>query len=231
MYKLASLVFISVFSAWSQSGPQLSLSRVDTGYLPNGFDSNDQVQVVVEGTYRDTCSKSAGTRFTVNPTSKVIQISAYEYRYTGPCLDVMVPHDEVVNLGILPTGRYQVMQPGGRGILGYLNIDQAMKSSPDDFLYAPISQAYVKNVGGKVALTLSGVFTNSCMKIQKIISNVQNNVVTIQPLAMLLPTATNCIQGHFPFEQTTYITPVRSGRYLLHVRSLNGKSINNLFDL
>jgi hypothetical protein len=230
MYKVIALVCIFVLSAWSQSGPQLKTSTLDTGYIPNGFDSNDQVQFVVEGTYRDTCSKPADTRFTINTSSKTIHVSAFEYRYSGPCLDVLVPHDEVINLGIIPPGRYQVVQSGGRS-LGNLNVNLAISSSPDEFLYAPISQAYLKNANGRMALTLSGVFTNSCMKIQKIVSNVQNNVVTVQPIALLLPTATHCVIGRFPFEETVFLKPVRSGRYLLHVRSLNGKSINNLFDL
>ncbi len=227
-----SLVFVSIFvlSAWAQNGPQLLASTIEASYLPDGFDSNDQVQIVIEGTYRDTCSKAAGTRFTVNPASKTIQVSAYEYRYSAACLDVLVPHDEVVNLGVVQAGTYQVLLSGGRS-LGRLNINMATKSSPDDYLYAPISQAYIKNVNGKLALTLSGVFSNSCMRLLKIVSNVQNNVVTVQPLAQLLPTATNCIQGRFPFEQTAYVQAAKSGRYLLHVRSLNGKAINSLFDL
>lgn len=230
MYKAAALVFIFVLNSWSQTGPQLKISSIDTSYIPNGFDSNDQVQIVVEGTYRDTCSKPAGTRFTVNPAAKVINVSAFEYRYSGPCLDVMVPHDEVINLGILQPGRYQVIQSGSRSVAS-LNVNLAASSSPDDFLYAPISQAYLKNANGRMALSVSGVFTNSCMKIQKIVSSVYGNVVTVQPVALLLPTATHCVIGRFPFEETVFLKPVRSGRYLLHVRSLNGKSINNLFDL
>lgn len=230
MFKIAAFIFILSLSVWSQTGPQLTLSSIDTSYVPMGFDSNDKVQFVIEGRYKDTCSRPAGTRFTVNTAAKTIQVTAYEYRYTGPCLDVLVSHDEVVNLGVVPPGRYEILQGGGRS-LGHLNVNVARKSTPDDFLYAPISQGYIKNVNGRMALTLSGVFTNSCMKLQKIIPNVQSNVVTVQPIALLLPTATHCIHGKFPFEETTYLDLPRSGRYLLHVRSLNGKSINNLFDL
>lgn len=230
MFKVFILVSMLVFQAWSQNGPKINQSTLEAGYIPNGFDSNDQVQMVIEGTYRDTCSKPAGTRFSVNAASKTIQILSYEYRYSGVCLDMLVPHDEVVNLGIVGSGSYQVVQANGRQ-LGRLNVNMATKASPDDFLYAPISQAYIKNVGGRQALTLSGVFTSSCMRLKNVVSHVEGNVVTVQPLAELLPTATHCIQGRFPFEQTTYLQAVRPGRYLLHVRSLNGNAINNLFDL
>lgn len=230
MFKLVSLMILFTLSAWSQTNPTLRASKLDTSYVPDGFDSNDQVQFVIEGTYRDTCSKAAGTRFTVNPNSKTILVAPYEYRYAGPCLDMLVPHNEVVNLGVIQPGKYQVLQSGGRA-LGTLNVNIARSSSADDYLYAPISQAYVRKVNGRVAMTLSGVFTSSCMQVKKVIANVQSNVVTVQPLAVLLPTATNCVIGNFPFEETTYLPMQRSGRYLLHVRSLNGESVNTLFDL
>ncbi len=230
MFKVVSLLCLFAVAAWSQTNPQLKASMLETGYIPDGFDSNDQVQFVIEGTYHDTCSKSAGTRFTVNPSSKTIQVAPYEYRYTGPCLDMLVPHNEVVNLGVVQPGKYQILQTGGRA-LGTLNVNLARSGVADDYLYAPISQAYVRKVNGRVAMTLSGVFTNSCMQVKKIVANVQSNVVTVQPLALLLPTATNCIIGRFPFEETTYLPMQRSGRYLLHVRSLNGEAINTLFDL
>lgn len=230
MCKLVILNLFFALTAWAQTELPVNISRIDTIYVPHGFDSNDQVQFVVEGTYRDTCSKPAGTRFTVNPSSKVIQVSAHEYRYAGPCLDVLVQHDEVVNLGIVPAGNYQIVMSEGSS-LGRLDVKFATKSLPDDYLYAPISQAYLKKTNGKLSLTLSGVFTNSCMKIQKVISSVKNNVIAVQPLATPPKSSEQCNQGRFPFEHSTYIEAPKSGRYLLHVRSLNGKAINNLFDL
>jgi len=229
MMKKVALIFCFAVSVWAQNDPVLKASAMNTGYIPSGFDSNDHVQMVVEGVYRDTCSRSAGTRVNVNQGAKTISVTAYEYRYSGPCLDVTVPHDEVVNFGIVPPGNYQVVQGNGRP-LGRLNVNVARTNTPDDYLYAPVSQAYVKNVGGKLALTLSGVFTNSCMSVKRVVSNVNENVLTIQPIAELLPTYANCIHGSFPFEYSTYIPMARAGRYLLHVRSLNGKSINTLFD-
>lgn len=228
MFKIAILTMAFVITSWSQTSPQLKNSALDMGYIPNGFDSNDQAQIVVEGTYRDTCSKPAGTRFTVNEATKTIQLSTYEYRYSGPCLDMLVPHDEVVNLGIVNAGLYQVVQSSGRS-LGRLNVVAATKQSPDDFLYAPVSQAYARNVNGQLLVTVSGSFSNSCMRLQKVQAHVQTNVVTVQPLAQLAQGP--CVAGNFPFEQTTAVNAPRSGRYLLHVRSLNGKSINNLFDI
>lgn len=76
MLKFIAIVFFLTASAWSEQLPKINLSTVDVGYIPNGFDSNDQVQLVIEGTYRDTCSKPAGTRFTVNTNAKTIQISS-----------------------------------------------------------------------------------------------------------------------------------------------------------
>lgn len=227
MFKVSLFVLTLGIATWSQTMPQLKASAIDTGYIPTGFDSNDNVQFVIEGTYRDTCSKPAGTRFAVNNSAKTIQISTFEYRYPGPCLDMLVPHDEVISLGILQPGTYQVMQSAGR-YLGRLNVTMATQHAPDDFLYAPVSQAYARNANGKIAITLSGTFTNSCMRFQKIAANIQGNVITVQPIAYMAQGP--CANGRYPFEQGTTVSAPQVGRYLLHVRSLNGNSINTLFD-
>lgn len=235
---LFTLISGSLSFAQSQINPlpQLKNSSLETSYIPFGFDSNDSIQIVVEGVYRNTCSKPAGTRFKVNPTTNIIEIMSYEYSYQGPCLDVLVPHNEVVVLGVLPAGTYKVMQSTGKAsnggqLLGQLFVGSATKAAADDYLYAPISQAYLRNQGNNVIVTISGNFTNSCMELNKVIPSVQPKVITIQPIATLNSKSTNCVSGYFPFEKSFAIDNVKPGRYLLHVRSLNGNSINSLFDV
>lgn len=227
---LTCLVFLISGLAFAQELPTLRYSKIETSYIPNGFDSNDNVQMVVEGVYRDTCSRPAGTQFKVNAASKTIEILSYEYRYEGPCLDVLVPHNEVVNVGVVPDGNYRVMQSNGAD-LGRLNIVRATKSSPDDYLYAPVSNAQLTSRNGKVVITVSGAFTNSCMKLAQVVPHVQPKVISVQPIAEIDHRVGNCINGNFPFESSVVISNVRAGRYLLHVRSLNGNAVNNLFDI
>lgn len=213
-----------------QELPTLRYSKIDTGYIPYGFDSNDNVQFVIEGVYRDTCSRPAGTQYKVNSQAKIVEVVSYEYRYQGPCLDVLVPHDEVVNLGVVADGNYRVVQANGFE-LGRMIITKATKASPDDYLYAPISQAYLKSRNGQVTVTISGVFSNSCMTLSKVTSQVQPRVISVQPIAEINRSSGGCVNGSYPFERSIIINNVKAGRYLLHVRSLNGKAINNLFDV
>ncbi|MCK6597257.1 MAG: hypothetical protein L6Q37_02740 [Bdellovibrionaceae bacterium] len=227
---ILSLAFLVSGLTWAQELPTLRFSTLENGYIPVGFDSNDNVQFVVEGVYRDTCSKPAGTRFKINPSSRTIELVSYEYRYQGPCLDVLVPHDEVINLGVMASGNYSVLQSGGKK-LGLLNVTRATKTSPDDFLYAPISQAYLKSHNGQVTITISGVFTNSCMRLAQVNPQVQPRVIAVQPIAAIDQRPAGCVNGQYPFEHTFTINNVRSGRYLLHVRSLNGNAINTLYDI
>lgn len=227
---LVSLLFLISGLALAQELPTLRYSKIDTGYIPNGFDSNDNVQFVIEGVYRDTCSRPAGTQFKVNPATKTVEVLSYEYRYEGPCLDVLVPHDEVVSLGVVADGNYRVVQSNGLE-LGRLQVVKATKSSPDDYLYAPVNAAYLMNKNGRVVITVSGAFTNSCMRLAKVVPHVQPKVISVQPIAEIDHRNGNCVNGNFPFESTVVINKVKAGRYLLHVRSLNGKAVNNLFDI
>ena len=226
------VVFLFLMSglAMGQELPTLRYSAIDTGYIPYGFDSNDNVQFVIEGVYRDTCSRPAGTQFKINKSTRTIEVMSYEYRYEGPCLDVLVPHDEVVNLGVVPEGTYRIFQANGAN-LGQLAVTKATKASPDDYLYAPVSQAYLKSVNGKVMVTISGSFTNSCMQLSHVRTQVQPRVISLQPIASINNRIANCKNGNYPFEQTVVIDHVKQGRYLLHVRSLNGKAVNHLFDV
>ncbi|MBL7543228.1 MAG: hypothetical protein JNL11_05400 [Bdellovibrionaceae bacterium] len=230
MSKLFFFFVLFYGMVFGQVNPQLKVSGIEGSYIPQGFDSNDNVQMVVEGVFKDTCSKPGPAQFAVNQATKTVEVLTTEYRYAGPCLDVLVPHDTVVNLGVLGQGTYRVMQKNGRQ-LGSLVVQQALRATADDYLYAPVSQVYLKNSGAQVSVTLSGSFSNSCMSMAQVLTRVQGNVIVVQPLAHYNKEASACANVLVPFEKTVIINGVRPGRYLLHIRSLNGNSVNNLYNI
>lgn len=197
-----------------------------TGYIPNGFDTNDTAQIVGEGLFSNGCYRPAGVDFSVDHVKKEITLNPKAYHYDGVCIQVLVPYSQVVDVGILKAGKYTVKQ-GDQKNLGELNVKLATNSSPDDYLYAPISQAYVTSSKGEVQVKISGEFTNSCMSLVQVLTEVQPRVIVVLPIAELVD-GPLCAQGMFPFEKTITLKNVKPERYLLHVRSLNAKAINNL---
>jgi hypothetical protein len=204
-----------------------SFSRV---YVPEGFDSNDNVQIVGVGVFSNSCYRNAETLVRVDAPNKTIHLGGLTYQYKGYCLQVMMPFDRVVDLGILNAGTYTVVQETDNRVLGKIDVRAAIKQEPDDSLYAPVSQAFFDSSKGANSVYLTGEFPLSCMKIKQVNFNVQSDVLVVQPIAEVnlgLP----CNKGSFPFNVSTNVGAMKPGRYLMHIRSMNGKAVNNLVNV
>lgn len=220
--------------AWSNDyTPSLIEAGFHTGYIPDGFDSNDLVQIVGEGLFRDSCYRPASVRVDVDHENRKISVSPTAYLYDGMCLQMLIPYDQAIDVGFLKAGKYQVVQKslGTETQLGDVKVRVATNASPDDYLYAPVHQAYfMSKAGGKATVKLAGEFTNSCMKLADVTVSVQPRVIVLQPISQV-ENRDDCTQGKFTYEKEVEIANLKAGRYLLHVRSLNGKAINTLVDV
>lgn len=213
--------------------PKVEGVTFSTTYLPGGFDSNDNVQIIAEGAFRNSCYRPAVASAVVNKNTKTISISGKSYVYEGFCIQMIVPFHQVINVGVLPPGKYEVVQPASenRYELGELKIKPRSSTAADDYLYAPVSQAYFAyDREGNPFIRITGYFTNSCMSMKDLLVDVKDNVIVVQPIAQMKESGT-CNKGRFKFSKAIDISDVELGRYLLHVRSLNGQAINTLIDI
>jgi len=209
--------------------PTQTAVAFDTIYAPVGFDSNDNVQIVGEGLFENACYRPATPLFTVDQVKKTIDVTPMAYKYSGFCLQLSLPFDRVLDLGIMKEGNYTITQNGAT--IGSIPIRVATTSNPDDYLYAPVSQAYFhQSADGTSRILLSGDFPSTCMKMQKVVVHVQTNVITVQPIAEL-DGGRNCLNKRTPFEQSVKVENAPKGRYLLHIRSMNAKAVNTLVDI
>jgi hypothetical protein len=196
-------------------------------YVPNGFDSNDNIQFVGEGMFRNTCYRHANTTVRVDESQKTVFVGPVAYEYSGFCLQVILPFERVVDVGILKAGTWKIVQANGASELGEIKVLPALTQNPDDYLYAPISQAYFRQVGSGAEIVLSGEFPSSCLSLDQVKVEVQPDVIVIQPIAKMA-TGPTCKDGSFPFSKVVPVNSIKTGRYLLHVRSMNGNAINTL---
>lgn len=227
MLLLASLSFLNfAFAAENPVKVPATFKRV---YVPEGFDDNDNVQFVGEGLFSSSCYRYSDTAVTVNHADKIISISTSAYKYNGMCLQLVLPFDRVVDVGILKQGTYTIVQGPNSVQVGSIVIKSSTRGEPDDNLYAPISQALFTSKSGVNKVTLTGDFPLSCMKLQKVETHVLTDSLIIQPISEMVNTG--CKDGTFPFETEVDLGAVKPGRYLLHVRSMNGKSVNSLVDV
>lgn len=198
-------------------------------YVPVGFDSNDHVQFVGEGMFKNACYRPAPTTVSVDTASKTIKVGPVAYEYKGFCLQVILPFDRVVDVGILEPGTWQIVNATDGQALGQVSIAPATTADPDDYLYAPVAQAYVRQSGKATTLILNGTFPSSCMAMKDVKVNIIDNVIVVQPIAEMAQGT--CTGPATSFTKTVKLGAVKAGRYLLHVRSMNGNAVNALVDV
>lgn len=224
-------LLISVFSFSLAQAQQVSLQKVVLAavYVPIGFDSINKSQVTVEGIFQNTCYRVAS--HTVKITDNTITITQGANRYNGICADVLVPFSQVIDLGILKAGDYDIVDGTSGRNLGTLPVVNAPQKSPatypDDYLYAPVTDASVLVDGGR-RVVLSGAFTDDCTKLTEIRVQLFKNVIQVLPITERA--ASGCHHGFHPF-QVSQPLAVADGHYLLHVRSLSGNAVSKMVDI
>jgi hypothetical protein len=229
LYRAAfSAAIIFSIHAGAQEGPSQVPVQFTRTYAPLGFDDNDNIQIVGEGAFPNSCYRQAETKVAVDHPGKTITLAPTAYKYGGMCLQVILPYDHVVDIGLLQKGTYTIVQDGKS--IGHIDIRKSAVRDPDDYMYAPISQAYFQSRGTSNQVYLTGDFPLSCWKLKQVKFDIQPDVLVIQPIAEVDPSLP-CTPGKFHFETATEVGSMKPGRYLLHVRSMNGKSVNNLIDI
>lgn len=203
----------------------------NTSYIPGGFDSNDSVEVVLEGRFSSSCWRPAEVEVSVDHDKKEIYVGPAAYLYPARlCATMVLPFDRVVSFGILKPGAYRLIQATDGAELGSIPVAPAQTERPDDYLYAPVSQAFFKERSTYSEVTIAGSFPSSCMMMDEVKVTLEPKVIVIQPIAKI-EKRLGCKDGSFPFQQKTKIEGIPTGRYLLHVRSMNAKAINSLVDV
>ena len=239
MTKLLTLLALMIASPAAQSAPIPGLlpdvfnDMPRRMFVPPGFDSNDQAEVVIRGEFRNTCYQVGPSRAHVDADQKRIVIENEAYYYDAfMCMMVLVPYVKAIPIGILGEGTYSVQFAGDSGEsreLGSMTIHPSATSGPDDFVYAPVEELRVEpgELGEPHRLTLSGHFTDSCMEVEDV-----KVLVRTEDVIEILPTVKfateNCRAEKRPFSRTVFIPVNLRGERLVHVRVLNGQSINRV---
>lgn len=229
-----ALSIVSLVAVAGIANAQIEPTKVGSAYShmysPGGFDSNDHVQIVGEGIFRNTCYRPAQTKVRVDETARQIIVGPAAYEYQGLCLQVILPYNRVIDVGLLKPGKWEVLQGPQAERLGEINVRAAITDSADDFLYAPVSQAFFQQKGTGAEVLIAGEFSNSCMTLDNVQVTIEPEVLVLQPIAKMASTGA-CKDGQFPFNKKVSVKILPAGRYLLHVRSMNGNAVNTLVDM
>ena len=205
---------------------------ISKAYIPVGFDVDDSAQFMVMGKFKNSCFQM-GTIFTsVDRQKKRIEVQLTGYEYKGKCLDTEVSFYQVVPLGVIGIeGQFQVYDRVSKNKLGVLELNQVSDTEmgTDDFLYAPLLDAYLieRPASGKKILALQGVFHDSCLKLKEVKMALHGDVLVVSP-TIHRPNNAGCQNGNFPFRREVLVKESLPDTFLLHVRSMGGQAINKM---
>jgi hypothetical protein len=193
-------------------------------FVPEGFDDNDLVEVTVSGLLPDTCHRNPG--HDVYRRDQEIHIELYAYWVPEPegCRRRSTPYTEVINLGMLKSGTYQ-LSLGGVEVTSseLLRISEAKGLSQDDFRYGNVTG--IREIPGKREIELLGTNPVDCLRPVGLESEVQGNVIVLRPI---FDERGPCRQGPTPFG-LRYKVPKAAEDLLLHIRVMDGRSFNYLY--
>ncbi len=227
MAVVALIAAAPVFGDDAKNQPELVSIPVQRAFIPVGFDNNDHVQITVSGEFPDTCHKLGPVQF--SKTEGLIEIKQQAYRYGGVCMDMVVPFNQVVELDLVTTGRYEVKDGVSGKTLGDLPVVAANRPEADDFPYVPVGEAMIleERGGAGPALYLTGNFPNANMQIKEVKVSAYPDVLVVQPIAERMSAADAVDSKERPrFEKKVLLKNLPKGKFLLHVRSMNGKALN-----
>jgi len=208
--------------------PQVEPIRLLKSYIPTGFDNNDKAQLVVAGQFQNACYKIGPYAFEVNKEDRQISVRQDAYHHPGFCAQVVTPFTQVIELGPVEEGSYQIYDATSGMPLGTLRIE---KSAPEEDLYAPISDTFITFDESVPVLNLKGTFTDRCMRLKEVRVLYSEDVIVALPLAEYVGTPHNCGHERIRFQHQVPLSKDLQGTYLLHVRALGGQAINRIVEI
>lgn len=240
------LILFSVALCWvagiAQSSSKIILPVEQLYTIEQGFDTNDGIEIALWGYLPDTCHKLGKGVYSVDSVNKKILVHVEGVLQEKElCLEILTPFLEVIQVGALDAGEYQVQVSSDAEIKGRLAIREATSDRQDDFIYAPVDTAELTKTtsltGSSQQLTLKGRYPymlTGCMRITDVKSfSYPNDVLVVQPIVSILDESDCKAQDVDNYNRFTMTKDVSSGitsQGMVHIRTLSGRPLNKLVD-
>lgn len=208
------------------------LAPVEKVFVPQNFDSNDNAEIVISGSFPDSCHKMGKVTHKHLDDKKTIVVEVTAYRIQSDfCLTINIPYIQVLPLGTLDAAKYSIVV--NKTVKSQIPIAQGKldgNGDRDDFTYGSVYGLIQK---GPRQFQMQGVSPNRCYKIVEVKVNPEtSDVVVVQPI---MKKDESCDEA----SDTRAVTWIEdfdvpeeiSGKTLIHVRTLHGGSINQVVDL
>jgi hypothetical protein len=233
------------FGAHADEAPLKDNLRINNIFVPQeGFDDNDNIEFVLDGELKNACLKLGAA--SVRTYANIIDVNVESYRdpdtvcaqddsLLPQAIQITVPFSKEIEVGQLKAGEYTIrFQTPNALVTKAFTVKPAPTDRQDTFNYAPVDNAAISSIvrlGENTVVHLSGMLTSSCMKLrdQALVSRV-GDVIVVKPLVNV-DLSSKCLMYLRPFHQEVTVPDLGQGRYMVHVRSMNGQALNRVFSV
>lgn len=206
-------------------------------FIPQGFDDNDHVVVVVDTELPSTCYELTDADYQVDIANRAISVAARARRLHRLCLPVTMPTSVAVDVGILPKGDFTVVTNNG-WLTEKLPVRESTSAGPDDERYADVQAVWLdfapNHVGrhhlgsdSRYSAVIEARRYWTCEVLDRIEVIDSGRTYELLPI-MKMEDGVGCDEVNETFQMRAPLPELSSGRFLLHVRSQNGRSVNQV---
>ncbi|OQW49204.1 MAG: hypothetical protein A4S09_03815 [Proteobacteria bacterium SG_bin7] len=210
---------------------------------PTGFDSNDNVLVMLDGTLANQCQQVSDTDVRFDSENKVFYVRQMaRVRSTKECHRSPLPRhlglpgyfSKEISFGVLSPGEYRVEFRGSSGWSSRsFVVSETQTESTDDEIYAPVSNFFVPEMMDEtesVQIVLTGVIGSRCLDWKSVEIERFNDIIVVKPKMQIVSTKF-CSITPWPLEKIISLGKLKAGRYMVHVRSMNGQGLSRMFSI
>lgn len=225
----AGLLFFTGLSALA-STPYITDVPLDHVYVPQGFHSHDNAEIVITGFLPNLCHRSPQTSVQVKAGVIRIQVRSLYYHNSNPyCPMVLVPFVETVSLGVMDKGNYPIVINAQTPyeLKSNLTIEEYSSDAYDDLVFANVTHVEDKGVDRKVIL--KGLNPSDCFELDSI-EYTHNSHDTYSIYPKMKQVSAFCPKKMVPFAyEFTVPRELPRQKVLLHVKALDGNSVNQIY--
>lgn len=223
-------LFSLALSTLSYAQPIIVNAPVDHLFVPKGFDNNDNVEVMVTGSFPNTCYSRNKVEVKVKEDIINVTVTALSVHQKDVCEKIEIPFMENVTIGNLQAGDYKIVV--NNFLKENLNVEIASSRSVDNHLYAAINYVDLGFTGGLSGEAfLVGRNQESCLALDEV-QYISNGKDTLSILPVMKKVSDDCTGERKHLEVPVKFQPrsFASNKILLFVRTMDGKSVSTLVD-
>lgn len=227
-YLLIILAIVALQSQAHASQKNIWQAQVpsDGVFVPKGYDTNDNIELIVEGYLPNLCYKNPHTDIKVE--KNIINVSLQAWTNDDgmvACAEMIVPFIHTFSVGVLDRGNYEVLVNGKKS--GELFVEESSSSAMDDLIYANVES--IERVQGENRVIIHGHHPSFCMEFNHFeVYHNDKDVYSVLPV--MKQVSDFCPMKMVAFSLELEIPKdLNKNRVLIHVRAMNGKSVNSLF--